>query len=78
PHTDAQSVVLTGSFDAWTASCHLTKTTTGFSGTAHVPWGEKTIYKFIVDGTWTIANDQPTETDASGNVNNVYVAPPHP
>ncbi|KAK0468011.1 uncharacterized protein EV420DRAFT_1473788 [Desarmillaria tabescens] len=43
-----------------------------------IPWDEKIAYKFIVDGQWTIAPSQPTETDSSGNVNNIYIAPSKP
>lgn len=35
-------------------------------------------YKFIVDGRWTVHQDHPTESDAAGNINNVYIAPPKP
>ncbi|KAJ3029047.1 UNVERIFIED_CONTAM: hypothetical protein HDU68_000260 [Siphonaria sp. JEL0065] len=35
--------------------------------------GEKIMYKFIVDGEWKTASEEPTEFDPSGNVNNVYV-----
>jgi hypothetical protein len=43
-----------------------------------VPYGTKVSYKFIVDGNWTIQEDQPTEKDESGNVNNVINAPEKP
>jgi len=62
----------------WSSSVHLTKAETGFRGTAKIPWGERVSYKFIVDGIWLPHQDQPTETDEGGNVNNVYTAPPKP
>lgn len=43
-----------------------------------MPWGTKVAYKYIVDGRWTTADGQPTETDPIGNVNNVYSAPDAP
>lgn len=50
----------------------------GFTGSARVPWGEKISFKFIVDGYWTTHEGQPTESDLSGNVNNIYTAPQKP
>lgn len=56
----------------------LTKTSTGLEATVDIPWGQKIKYKFIVDGQWLILDDQPTEVDPGGYVNNVYTAPPKP
>ncbi|KZT74568.1 carbohydrate-binding module family 48 protein, partial [Daedalea quercina L-15889] len=78
PSSDAQDVIVTGSFDGWSSSTHLTKTSSGFEGTARVPYGAKVAYKYIVDGRWTTADGQPTEFDPVGNVNNVYSAPAAP
>ncbi|KAG5644570.1 hypothetical protein DXG03_008144 [Asterophora parasitica] len=78
PHTEPSEVIVTGTFNEWARTHRLTKGVSGFSGTAHVPWGSKTAYKFIVDGEWTLHDDQPTEADPQGNVNNVYFAPPEP
>ncbi|KAK0206218.1 hypothetical protein DFS33DRAFT_570233 [Desarmillaria ectypa] len=78
PHTEATSVVVTGTFDQWSSSIHLAKDSSGFKGSTQIPWEEKITYKFIVDGQWTIAPSQPTETDSSGNVNNIYIAPSKP
>lgn len=50
----------------------------GFTATVSVNWGEKVLYKFIVDDRWTTMESIPTETDWRGNVNNVYQAPPKP
>jgi hypothetical protein len=56
----------------------LTKTSTGLEATVDIPWGHKIKYKFIVDGQWLVLEDQPTEVDPGGYVNNVYIAPPRP
>ncbi|KAL0949123.1 hypothetical protein HGRIS_009207 [Hohenbuehelia grisea] len=78
PHTDALNVIVTGTFDNWSSTVKLARSEGGFKGTAQVPWGERTLYKFVVDGRWTTHDDHPTETDPAGNVNNVYMAPPKP
>lgn len=57
---------------------HLPKHGAVFEGKVEVPWGEKVAYKFIVDGRWTTRDDQPTEFDHDGNLNNVYNAPVMP
>lgn len=56
----------------------LTKTSTGLEASVDIPWGQKIKYKFVVDGQWLVLDDQPTEVDAGGYVNNVYTAPPKP
>ncbi|TFK56180.1 hypothetical protein OE88DRAFT_1652812 [Heliocybe sulcata] len=76
--TDASDVICTGTFDQWSSSIHLNKTPTGFESKIKVPWSETILYKFVVDGNWTTASDQPTEYDATGNLNNVYHAPSKP
>ncbi|KAI0698885.1 carbohydrate-binding module family 48 protein, partial [Cytidiella melzeri] len=78
PHTDANSVIVTGEFDAWTGSHRLTRTANGFEGTVQVPWGRKIAYKYIVDGRWTTTDDQSTELDTIGNLNNIFHAPARP
>ncbi|KAE9405964.1 carbohydrate-binding module family 48 protein, partial [Gymnopus androsaceus JB14] len=78
PHTEPNTVVVTGSFDQWSSSTQLKKEENGFKGTAKIPWDEKISYKFIVDGVWVHDWQKPTETDGSGNVNNVYTAPRKP
>ncbi|KAK0191297.1 hypothetical protein F5146DRAFT_594575 [Armillaria mellea] len=78
PHPEATTVIVTGTFDQWSSSIHLAKDGAGFKGSAQIPWDEKIAYKFIVDGEWSIAPSQPTETDSSGNVNNIYIAPSKP
>ncbi|KAI9001145.1 immunoglobulin E-set, partial [Trametes punicea] len=79
PHPGASDVIVTGSFDSWSCSHHLTRTPSGhFEGTIKVPWGETVQYKYIVDGRWTTTDDQPTELDPIGNLNNVLRAPARP
>ncbi|KAI0723443.1 hypothetical protein C8Q76DRAFT_395496 [Earliella scabrosa] len=78
-HPDASNVIVTGTFDGWSCSHHLTKTPSGsFEGTVRIPWGDKISYKYIVDGRWTTTDDQPTEMDPMGNLNNVFRAPARP
>jgi hypothetical protein len=43
-----------------------------------IPWEQKIKYKFIVDGKWLVHEDQPTEVDPGGFVNNIYIAPAKP
>jgi len=78
PHPEPNEVILTGTFDQWKGTVHMQKSAVGFEAHVLVPWGQKALYKFVVDGRWTLHEDQPTETDPIGNVNNVYDAPPMP
>ncbi|KAI0771495.1 hypothetical protein BD413DRAFT_55404 [Trametes elegans] len=79
PQRGASDVIVTGSFDSWSCSHHLSKTPSGhFQGTVKIPWGETAQYKYIVDGRWTTTDDQPTELDPIGNLNNVIRAPASP
>ncbi|KAI0347027.1 hypothetical protein BDW22DRAFT_1417043 [Trametopsis cervina] len=78
PHRDANDVVVTGEFDAWSRSHHLSRSANGFEGTVQIPWGRKIAYKYIVDGRWTTTDEQPTELDSIGNLNNVLNAPARP
>ncbi|KAF8803785.1 hypothetical protein BYT27DRAFT_7031534, partial [Phlegmacium glaucopus] len=60
------------------SSIRLVKNQTGFEGVTHIPWEQKIKFKFIVDGEWLVHEDQPTEVDPGGFVNNVYTAPAKP
>lgn len=62
----------------WNSSVHLKRTSSGFEGSVQVPWATKVLYKFRVDGYWTPHEDQPTEYDEHGNVNNVTYTPDKP
>ena len=69
----------TRSHRQWSCSHHLSKSPSGFfQGTAKIPWGETVQYKYIVDGRWTTTDDQPTELDPIGNLNNVLRTPARP
>jgi len=79
PHTGPKSVIVTGTFDQWSSSRQLTKTATGFVGTTNIPWNKKILYKYIVDGNWTLLYGRPIEVESkTGFVNHVYIAPPKP
>ncbi|KAH9943015.1 uncharacterized protein BXZ73DRAFT_97081 [Epithele typhae] len=79
PYLDAFNVIVTGSFDSWSRSHYLSRSPSGyFKGSVQIPWGEKVTYKYIVDGRWTTTDDQPTELDPMGNLNNVMRAPAAP
>ncbi|KAI6105431.1 immunoglobulin E-set [Pisolithus croceorrhizus] len=78
PHVGPNDVIVTGTFDQWSASIHLVKGDTGFRGMVKLPWGEKVAYKFIVDGYWSCRDDQPMENDGSGNINNILYVPQKP
>ncbi|KAF3940392.1 Zonadhesin [Dactylella cylindrospora] len=71
---EADEVFVTGSFDKWSKSEKLVK------GADNIHLGsvelevEKTIYKYVVDGNWTIDPKQRVEKDESGNDNN-YLLP---
>ncbi|KAI9303757.1 immunoglobulin E-set [Cunninghamella echinulata] len=66
-------VYLTGSFDQWKKTIQMVKQENGeFLGIipSSSP-GKPIYYKFIVDDVWRNDNDQPTEKDSDGNINNV-------
>ena len=56
----------------------MKKGPTGFTAIVPVPWEQRVLYKFIVDGRWSTIDQAPTEVDPAGNVNNVYHAPAKP
>ncbi|KAH7888055.1 hypothetical protein F5I97DRAFT_943890 [Phlebopus sp. FC_14] len=78
PSTGPTDVIVTGTFDQWSSSIHLAKGDAGFSGIVKIPWDEKIVYKYIVDGYWRCRDDRPSENDGNGNVNNVMHFPPKP
>lgn len=77
PHTDANEVIVTGTFDQWSSSLRLSRKPDGFEAPVFIPWKDKIAYKFIVDGRWMTNDTEPTEID-HGFVNNVYTAPSKP
>ena len=71
-----KDVVLTGKFDHWKASMPLVKQADGsFALTFPVTTSEddKFVFKFIVDGDWTVNDKYKKESDGSGHENN-YIA----
>lgn len=79
PQTGPKSVIVTGTFDQWSSTRQLTKTATGFVGTTRIPWNQKILFKYIVDGNWALVHGRPTEVErGTGFVNHVYYAPPKP
>jgi hypothetical protein len=65
----AETVIVTGSFDSWSASLKMRKKTDG-SFEVDAPMDDrKTTFKFIVDGVWTCGTGYPTEFDQEGNLN---------
>ncbi|KAI0034430.1 hypothetical protein K488DRAFT_12905, partial [Vararia minispora EC-137] len=77
PHTDAENVLVTGTFDEASFLSQLSRTPTGFEAPVRVPFGEKIQYKFVVDGRWLTDDSAPT-TSEGGFINNVYAAPARP
>ncbi|KAI8845603.1 immunoglobulin E-set [Chytriomyces cf. hyalinus JEL632] len=76
-----KSVIVTGSFDNWSQSVTMVKDAANdarYLATVTLgpsfKKGDKITYKFIVDGEWRVSPSQPTEHDASGNENNVFIA----
>ena len=73
-YTDAQEVILAGSFNNWDKSAlRMRKTKSGWE--AEVPLaGGKHTYKFIIDGSWITDPANPRrENDWHGNVNSVLM-----
>lgn len=70
----ASSVVVTGDFDQWLGTLHLHKGKHGFERSVAFDDPRRLVFKFIVDGVWVTSSAYATETDASGNVNNVVEA----
>ncbi|TPX67335.1 hypothetical protein SpCBS45565_g03872 [Spizellomyces sp. 'palustris'] len=73
-----KNVIVTGTFDNWSQSIHLSpnpKHHSLFSATVPLVTGERVLYKFIVDGEWKTDPDRVCEVH-EGIVNNVAVAGP--
>ncbi|KXN87963.1 5'-AMP-activated protein kinase subunit beta-1 [Leucoagaricus sp. SymC.cos] len=80
PSASAKSVIVTGDFDKWSKSLHLTRSSSSdlFTATIKVPYGCPTRYKFIVDDEWTVKPGEPTELSPEGYLNNIYYVPLKP
>jgi len=69
-----RSVGVSGSFDKWAVRRPMTwdPSLQAFVLNLALPPG-KHFYKIVVDGVWMLNSNHPTETDVSGNVNNILV-----
>lgn len=63
------AVYITGTFNGWSRKVPMVRSGNDFVYIASLARG-KHAYKFIVDDEWRFAPDQPTVTDAAGNINN--------
>lgn len=70
----AKEVFVTGSFDGWINFVRLDKREGTFQKDVKLP-RTHTLFKFVVDGRWTVNQAARTEKDANGTVNNVLL--PH-
>ncbi|GAA5933953.1 hypothetical protein JCM1841_002543 [Sporobolomyces salmonicolor] len=85
---EGTTIVATGDFDQASLAPSLAETRSlpplgkqpdgTFSGQIALPYGQKIAYKYVVDGDWKHNESEPSETDASGNVNNVFTVPEKP
>jgi Glycogen recognition site of AMP-activated protein kinase/5'-AMP-activated protein kinase beta subunit, interaction domain len=62
-------VFVTGTWDNWKSRIPLSRSSKDFSAIAALPPGLHQ-YKFVVDGRWKHAPDQPLTADLHGNLNN--------
>jgi hypothetical protein len=72
PHP-AGEVIVTGTFDEWRGSVKLQRDNENENFSVSVDLGnaEKVLYKYIVNGNWTVNFDGKREYDHNGNENNV-------
>lgn len=70
---DARHVMVAGSFNSWSPNV-LAMNRTDSGWIAYVKLGAgKYWYKFVIDGNWTVDNDnQLKENDGQGNINSVF------
>ncbi|ODQ65844.1 hypothetical protein NADFUDRAFT_82797 [Nadsonia fulvescens var. elongata DSM 6958] len=68
---EATEVFVTGSFDNWSKSAQLTKESGSWKAVVDLPADKKVLYKFVVDSEWKIDADAATESDETGNLNNL-------
>jgi 5'-AMP-activated protein kinase regulatory beta subunit len=64
------NVYITGTFNGWGKRIPMHRSGNDFLHIASLAAGRHA-YKFVVDDEWRFAPDQPTVTDATGNMNNV-------
>lgn len=70
-----RSVYITGGFNNWKEKIPLNLSEKDFTLIQYLPVGTYQ-YKFIVDGKWVHAPDQPIQTDLKGNINNFLEVKP--
>ncbi|KAH3662613.1 hypothetical protein OGAPHI_005865 [Ogataea philodendri] len=70
PSNNAKDVYVTGTFDNWSKTHKLDKTSSGFAKIIDLPY-EKTVFKFVVDNHWCTSDHDAKEYDECGNLNNV-------
>ncbi|TID27017.1 Phosphatidylserine decarboxylase proenzyme 1 [Venturia nashicola] len=70
-HPEANEVFVTGTFDDWGKTEKLHRKGDFFEKDVQLPNKDKILYKFVVDGNWTVNSHLPQETDEHNNVNNV-------
>ncbi|CUS15349.1 unnamed protein product [Tuber aestivum] len=68
----AEEVYVTGSFDGWSQSIKLNQEGDAFIATVSLP-SEKILYKYVVDGTWTVDTTARREAGDDGIENNVLL-----
>jgi Glycogen recognition site of AMP-activated protein kinase len=75
-HLNARKAVLAGSFNNFNPDAlQMKRTDSGWIATVKMSPG-KYLYKFVIDGNWTIDSDNRTnENDGRGNTNSVYYQP---
>ncbi len=77
-NTNARKVLLAGSFTDWTnGALPMVKTDSGWMTNTKLAPG-KYLYKFVIDGNWTLDRDNANvENDGLGNDNSVYYKTNH-
>lgn len=77
-NTNAGKVLLAGSFTNWqTGALPMTRTDSGWTTNVKLATG-KHLYKFVIDGNWSVDRDNVNvENDGMGNDNSVYYKTNH-
>ncbi|KAF9276421.1 hypothetical protein BGZ68_010026 [Mortierella alpina] len=67
-----ENVIVTGTFDDWQQSIKLKRTFGDhFEAIVDLDRSKKILFKFVVDGHWQCSDEFATESDHSGNQNNI-------
>ncbi|XP_028853093.1 5'-AMP-activated protein kinase subunit beta-1b isoform X2 [Denticeps clupeoides] len=67
-----KEIFVSGSFNNWSSKIPLSKSQKNFVALIDLPEGEH-LYKYYVDGHWTLDSKEPTVTNKAGVVNNVIL-----